>query len=207
MRPLPHLLAVTSDSVCRSPDFAARSAALAGAAPDIGLLLRAPDSTTAQQAGFAQLALAGVRPGTAFVLVHARPDLAGALGADGVQLRRHDLAPGEARRVLPSGWIGVSVHSRGEAEAAVAEGADFVVAGNVFATSSHPDRPARGLLWLAEICQLARPVIAIGGITPERARAVRAAGAWGVAAISAVWETADPPGAARDMLAAWSAEP
>lgn len=204
MKPLARLLAVTNDTVCRTPDFSARAAAIAGAGADIGLLVRAPGSTAAQQAGFAGQALAAARGGTASILVHARPDLARAIGADGVQLRCQDLAPPDARRVLTGGWIGVSVHDRAEAEAAIAEGADFVVAGNLFETASHPDRPARGLRWLEEICALERPVIAIGGITPERAPAVRAAGAWGVAAISALWDAADPAAAARAMLAPWN---
>ncbi|HEV8600413.1 MAG TPA: thiamine phosphate synthase [Gemmatimonadales bacterium] len=204
MSPLVRVLAVTNDPICRGPDFSARAAALAGAGPGLGLLVRAPDSTTAQQAGFAHRALVAARPGGASVLVHARPDLARALGAAGVQLRRHDLAPADARRVLAVGWIGVSVHSRADAEVAIAEGADFVVAGNVFATTSHPHRPARGLAWLEAICALERPVIAIGGITPERAPVVRAAGAWGAAAISALWDAADPAAAARAMLAAWN---
>ena len=204
MKPLARLLAVTNDTVCRTPDFSARAAAIAGVGPNIGLLVRAPGSTAAQQAGFAGQALAAARSGTATILVHARPDLARAISADGVQLRRQDLAPKDARGVLTGGWIGVSVHDRAEAEAAIAEGADFVVAGNLFETASHPDRPARGLRWLEEICALERPVIAIGGITPERAPAVRAAGAWGVAAISALWDAADPPAAARAMLEPWS---
>lgn len=203
MKPLVRLLAVTNDAICRATDFSARAAAIAGSGPAVGLLVRAPDSTTAQHAGFVQQALAA-RPAPTLLLVHARPDLAHALGADGAQLRRHDLAPADARRVLAGGWIGVSVHGRAEAEAALAEGADFVVAGNVFATTSHPDRPARGLAWLADLCTLDRPVIAIGGVTPERAPDVRAAGAWGVAAISALWEAADPAAAARGILAAWS---
>lgn len=203
MRPLARLLAVTNDAVCRAADFPARAAALAATGPATGLLVRAPGCTAAEHAGFAEQAAAAARPAEAMVLVHARPDLAHAVGAHGVQLRRSDLAPADARRML-SGWIGVSVHDRAEAEAAITEGADFLLAGNVFATTSHPERPARGLAWLEAICALGRPVIAIGGITKERAPAVRQAGAWGAAAISALWETADPAAAAHAILAAWT---
>jgi thiamine-phosphate diphosphorylase len=102
------------------------------------------------------------------------------------------------------GWIGVSVHSDQEAAAAIAEGADYLIAGNVFATSSHPDRPPRGLEWLRGICRLARPVVAIGGVTTERAALVRNAGAWGIAAISAFWAAEDPAAAALALLAPWA---
>jgi thiamine-phosphate pyrophosphorylase len=56
---------------------------------------------------------------------------------------------------------------------------------------------------LGEFLQVGRPVIAIGGITPDRAVAVHAVGAWGVAAIRAVWDAPDPVAAAEAMLAPW----
>jgi len=203
MKPLPRLLAVTTDAICRAADFEARAAAIAAAGPDSGLLVRAPASSTAEHAGYAERAAAVTRRFDAMLLLHARPDLARAVGADAIQLRRDDLAPGDARRVLGDGWIGVAVHDRAEAEAAIAEGADFLVAGNVFETASHPGRPAKGTEWLAELCALPRPVIAIGGITTARAAELRRAGAWGIAAIAALWEVADSGAATRAMLAAW----
>jgi len=206
MRPLPRVFAVTTDQICRVADFGVRAAAIAGTGPAAALMVRAPGSTAAQHAAFTERVVALARPAEATVIVHARPDLARAAGAQGVQLRLRDLAVGDARRVLGPGWIGVSVHSREEAESAIAEGADYLVAGNVFETSSHPDRPARGLPWLGELCRLGPPVLAIGGVTPERAPAVRQTGAWGVAAISALWETDDPAAAAMAMAAPWTEE-
>jgi thiamine-phosphate diphosphorylase len=205
MRPLPRLLAVTTDAICRAADFDSRAAAIAAAGPAAGLLVRAPAASAAQHADFAERAAAAVRSTEAMLLIHARPDLARAVGAPAVQLRRTDLSPADARAVLGRGWIGVSVHSRAEAEAAFVEGADYVVAGNVFETSSHPGRPAQGTAWLAELCALGKPVIAIGGITPARAGQVRRAGAWGAAAITAVWDAPDPGAAALAMLTAWEA--
>jgi len=206
VRPLPRLFAVTTDAVCRAADFGVRAAAVAALGPAVALVVRAPGSTAAQQAAFAERVTALARPPEAAVVVHARPDLARALAAQGVQLRRHDLAPADARLVLSSGWIGVSVHSRDEAASALAEGADYLVAGNVFETTSHPERPARGLPWLAEICGLGAPVVAIGGITPARAPEVRAAGAWGVAAITALWDAPDPAAAALGLAQPWTGE-
>ena len=206
MRPLPRLFAVTTDAVCRAADFGVRAAAVAALGPAAALVVRAPGSTAAQQAAFAERVTALARPPEAAVIVHARPDLARALSAQGVQLRRADLAPADARRVLQRGWIGVSVHGRDEAESAIAEGADYLVAGNVFETTSHPERPARGLPWLEEICRLGAPVVAIGGITAARAPEVRAAGAWGVAAITALWDAPDPAAAALGLARPWTGE-
>lgn len=206
MRPLPRLFAVTTDAICRAADFGVRAAAVAALGPAAALVVRAPGGTTAQLAAFAERVTALARPPEAAVVVHARPDLARAVGAQGVQLRREDLAPRDARLVLSSGWIGVSVHSRAEAESAIAEGADYLVAGNVFETSSHPGRPARGVAWLAELCSLGVPVVAIGGITAERAPEVKLAGAWGVAAITALWDAPDSAAAALALVAPWTAE-
>jgi thiamine-phosphate diphosphorylase len=204
MRPLPRLLAVTSDEIWGDPEFDQRAAAILAVGPAVGLLVRAPLATAAEHAQFAERGVALARPVEAAILVHARPDLAQAVGADGVQQRRGDLSPADARRVLPKGWIGVSVHGREEAQAAIAEGADFLVAGNVFGTASHPDRPPRGLAWLAELCGLGRPVYGIGGVTAERAPDLRRAGAWGAAAISALWEATEPGAAALAILEAWN---
>ncbi len=205
MRPLPRLFAVTTDAICRAADFGVRAAAVAALGPAAALVVRAPGGTAAQLAVFAERVTALARPPEAAVIVHARPDLALGLGAQGVQLRRDDLAPRDARLVLPRGWIGVSVHSREEAETAIAEGADYLVAGNVFETRSHPG-PGLGLPWLAELCSLRVPVVAIGGITPARADEVKRAGAWGAAAIAAIWEAADPATAAVALAAPWTAE-
>jgi thiamine-phosphate diphosphorylase len=206
MRPLPRLFAVTTDTICRAADFGVRAAALAALGPAAGLVVRAPGGTTAQLAAFAERVTALARPPEAAVIVHARPDLARAMGAQGVQLRREDLAPRDARLVLESGWIGVSVHSRKDAETAITEGADYLMAGNVFETSTHPGRPPRGLAWLAELCSLGTPVVAIGGITAARAHGVKQAGAWGAAAITALWEAPDPAAAALALVAPWTAE-
>ena len=206
MRPLPRLFAMTTDSICRAADFGVRAAAIAAAGPAVALVVRAPDSTTAQHAAFAERITALARPPQAAVFVHARPDLARTVGAAGVHLRAGDLAPGDARLVLGDGWIGRSVHSREEAEAALDEGADYLMAGSVFETASHPGRPPLGLTWLAEIAKLGRPVVAIGGITPARAAAVRDAGAWGAAVIAAAWDAGDPAAATTALLAPWAEE-
>jgi thiamine-phosphate pyrophosphorylase len=204
MRPLPRVFAVTDLAICRRTDFAIRAAAIASAGAGIAIVVRTPGATAAEQLAVLDRVRALARPAEASVFGHGDPAVALAAGAQGVQLRRSDLRPDQARRVLGrgQGWIGVSVHQRDEAEQAFAEGADFVVAGSVFASPSHPDRAPRGLDWLAELVALGRPVVAIGGVTAALAPSVRAAGAWGVAAITALWDASDPARAATDLLQA-----
>jgi thiamine-phosphate diphosphorylase len=100
--------------------------------------------------------------------------------------------------------VGRSVHSAREAELAAREGADYLMVGNVYRTSSHPDRPPGGLALVRDSARLGLPVIAIGGIDPARAAEVRDQGAYGVAAISALWGAANPAAAALALLAPWS---
>lgn len=203
MRPLPRLHAVTNDAICRGADFGIQAAAIAAAGSGVAIHARAPESTAAQLTIFARRLVALARPPEAAVIVSGRPDIARGVGAQGVQLRAGDLPASDARAVLGDGWIGRSVHSEAEAEAAVAEGADYLVVGTIYESSSHPGRSPAGLEMIRAAAALGRPVIAIGGMNPERARAARDAGAWGVAAISALWQAKDPYAAALELLAPW----
>lgn len=202
MRPFPRLHAVTNDAICRGAAFGIQAAAIAAAGSAVALHARAPDSTAAQLTVFATRLVALARPPEAAVIISGRPDLARAVGAQGVQLRPGDLSVVDARAVLGSGWVGRSVHSPAEAEAAVAAGADYLVVGMIFESVSHPERTPAGLGMIRSVAALGRPVIAIGGMNPERARAAREAGAWGVAAISALWGAKDPHAATLAMVEA-----
>lgn len=204
MRPLPRLHAVTDAEVLAAPDFGVRAAAIAAAGSAVALHARDRTAGGAALARTAARLLTLARPAEAAVFVSGRPDVAAALGAQGVQLAAKDLAPADARRILPAGWIGRSVHTEAEAAAAVDEGADYLLVGNVYQTASHPGRPAAGLDLVRAAAVLGRPVIAIGGIDAARAAAVREAGAWGVAAIAALWRAPDPAAAALALLAPWA---
>ncbi|MGN6391869.1 MAG: thiamine phosphate synthase [Gemmatimonadales bacterium] len=203
MRPLPRLHAVTDGTVLAAEDFGIRAAAIAAAGPAVALHARDHAASGAALARAAVRMTALARPPEAAVFVNGRPDIAAALGASGLQLASSDLAPEDARRVYPVGWIGRSVHDADEASAAVREGADFLLVGNVYPTASHPGRPAAGLDLVRATAALGRPVIAIGGIDASRAHEVRAAGAYGVAAIGALWQADDPAAAALALLAPW----
>jgi len=204
VRPLPRLHAVTDAAVITAPDFAARAAAIAAAGSAVALHARDRSSGGAALARVALRLVALAGPPEAAVFVNARPDVAQAAGAQGVQLGGADLRPAEARASFPRGWIGRSVHSAREAELAAGEGADYLVVGNVYQTSSHPGRPAGGLALVRDSARLGLPVIAIGGIDAGRAAEVRDEGAYGVAAISALWWAADPAAAALALLAPWT---
>src|SRR5439155_16665291 len=204
MRPLPRLFAFTDDAVCQRDAYGIQAAAIASAGSAVAIVVRAPQTPTARRADLLERTLALVTPPEAAAFAHGDPALGRAYGAAGVQLRGSDLPAAEARRILPNGWVGVSVHSHEEARRALAEGAHYLVAGNVFQTTSHPGRPAQGLEWLAALAQLEAPVVAIGGMTPPRAVQAQRAGAWGVAAISALWDAPDPAGAAAAFLEPWS---
>jgi thiamine-phosphate diphosphorylase len=206
MRPLPRLHAFTDASLLSDPELGIRAAAIAAAGPAVALHVRARGAGAALLVAAAGRLLALARPPEAAVLVSERSDIAAAVGAHGVQLARRDLIPSDARRVLLHGWIGCSVHNRSEAEESVREGADFLVVGNVYQTATHPGRAAAGLELVRDAATLGVPVIAIGGITPERVWAVRAAGAYGVAAIRALWYAPDPASATLAMLEPWLAD-
>ncbi len=139
--------------------------------------------------------------GVPFVM-NDRPDLATLVDAAGLHLGQDDLPVAEARRVVgPSVRIGRSTHDEAQAARAVEEGADVVAFGPVFDTTSkeRPD-PVVGLERLAEVCAAsAAPVVAIGGLTLERAPALVTAGArWG-AVIGALAKAEDPEGAAAAL--------
>lgn len=127
------------------------------------------------------------------IVVNDRLDVALAAGA-GVHLRADGVPVARARAIAPPGMlIGRSIHDLSEASDAT--GADYAIFGSVFPTRSKPDAAAAGLDRLATIARaVAAPVLAIGGVTPENARACLDAGAAGVAAIGVFLPEGREPG-------------
>jgi thiamine-phosphate pyrophosphorylase len=204
MRPLPRVHAFTEEELIGEPDFGVRAAAIAAAGSAVALHARAEHASTAALTALTLRLLSLARPPEAAVFVSRRADLAAAVGAAGVQLRSGDLSPSQIRRFFPGGWLGRSVHSDAEAQSAAEEGCDFLVVGSVYPTLSHPELSPQGLDLVHSTAKLGLPVIAIGGITPERAWEVQQAGAYGVAAIGALWRVPDPARAALALLQPWS---
>lgn len=132
--------------------------------------------------------------GRTLFMVNADVELALAVAADGVHLPERGASVAEVRsRLWRGSLVGRSVHSVDAARAAEAEGADYVKVGNIFATDSHPDRAPAGLNLVREVrAAVTLPLIVVGGITPENAREVIAAGADGVAVIGAILGSREP---------------
>ena len=165
--------------------------------------LREKDLNSRQLLSLAQDLLTDVHKHQALMLINDRVDIAKAIGADGVHLRSDSLPVQQARQILgPQALIGKSSHSVNEALTARADGADFLVLGPIYDTPSKKMYgPPLGLAVLKDACQLCTlPIYAIGGITPERTQAVREAGAYGVAVISAILESATIPSTTRHFL-------
>ncbi|HEX3175361.1 MAG TPA: thiamine phosphate synthase [Methylomirabilota bacterium] len=142
------------------------------------------------------------------LVVNDRVDVALAVGADGVQRTHASLPVDHIRRIAGTRLaVGASVHSLEDAIDAEVRGADWIVFGPVYDTPSKRRWGApQGLDRLAKVASAVRvPVVAIGGITPARVGAVRAAGAAGVAAIAAILDTDSPADATRRFLDALAA--
>lgn len=149
-----------------------------------------------EQAGalLALCATRGVR-----LIVNDDQALAQAIGADGVHLGEADGDAHAARVVLGAdALIGVSCYDDLQrARAVVAAGADYVAFGAFFPSSTKPNARRAGLNLLRDSAGFGVPRVAIGGITPDNARSVVAAGADLIAVVSGVFDAPDPPAAAR----------
>lgn len=129
--------------------------------------------------------------------------------ADGLHLPEFGQSVSEVRQIVgPDFLIGCSVHSVEGAKKAANEGADYLLAGTIFASQSHPEVVPRGWVLLAEIAAVVDlPLIAIGGITPQNLGLCLDAGAVGVAVLSQIMQASDPQAAAqayrKALDAAW----
>jgi len=130
------------------------------------------------------------------VIVNDRVDLARLCGAAGVHVGQEDVPPGAARAQLgPSAIVGLSTHTIEQVEAAAREPVTYIAVGPVFGTATKATGyDAVGLDLVRAAVDLAGglPVVAIGGITLERAPEVLASGASAVAVISDLVRGGDP---------------
>ena len=136
-------------------------------------------------------------------LVNDRPDLAQAVGADGVHVGQEDTGLTEARNLLgPNALLGGSAHTVEEALAAQAAGADYLGCGAVFGSGTKHNVRQMPLETLTAICQAVDiPVVAIGGISGENVGKLAGSGICGVAVISAIYAAKDVKAAAADLKA------
>ena len=137
------------------------------------------------------------------LIVNDRPDIAALLGAGGVHVGQDDLAVESARAIVGrKPWVGVSTHNLAQVDEADKTSADYIAFGPVFttATKERPD-PVVGLQLLAEArTHTHKPLVAIGGITLERAADTYRAGADSLAVVRDLINAADPAGQARAFL-------
>ncbi|MGH9788508.1 MAG: thiamine phosphate synthase, partial [Candidatus Acidiferrales bacterium] len=154
--------------------------------------LRAKQASSRELLSAARELLAAL-PSSCSLIVNDRADVVALAGAAGVHLGQDDLPAAAAREVLgPGKLIGLSTHNAEQVQAAASAAVDYLAFGPIFATTSKY-KPARvvGCDGLREVRSLTKkPLVAIGGITPENAGQVVAAGADSVAVISG-WLAAD----------------
>ena len=137
-------------------------------------------------------------------IVNDRPDIALLVGAGGVHVGQTDLGVEQSRRIVGrEPWVGVSTHNLEQVDAADRTSADYVAFGPVFSTSTKEKAdPVVGLQLLAEARKrTSKPLVAIGGITLERAADTYRAGADSLAVIRDLLEASDPGVQARAFLA------
>jgi thiamine-phosphate pyrophosphorylase len=136
-------------------------------------------------------------------IVNDRADVAALADASGVHVGQEDLDVEEARVVIgESKLVGISTHNREQFEQAAATSADYIAVGPIFSTStkSNPD-PVVGTEFVRQVRPLTdKPIVAIGGITLERAAGVVQAGADSVAVISDILRAPDPGARARQFI-------
>ena len=164
--------------------------------------LRERDLSTGELLSLAQEIQKVTVPGSVSLIINDRADLTMALNLDGVHLRSDSLPPFPVRQLIgPRRLIGVSTHSIEDVRRANQDGADYVVFGPIFETASKRSfGTPLGLHVLGDVCRRSSiPVLAIGGITCDRVRDIRRAGAHGVAVIGALLTRDDIGEAVREF--------
>jgi thiamine-phosphate pyrophosphorylase len=148
--------------------------------------LRDKSASSDARLALADAVVARVHAAGGRVIVNDRPDIARLSGADGVHVGQDDMAVEDARRFLGGGAIvGLSTHDEAQVEAGLATSASYLAVGPIYGTATKDTGyTARGLGLIRFAAGRGRPIVAIGGITLERAADVLAAGATSVAVIS-----------------------
>ena len=199
---VPALHALTNDVVLADPGFvAAATAVMQACRSRVAIHLRAAETTAHRMLELAlELRVVSEVTGS-WVLINDRVDLAIISGVTGAQLTSRSLTITDARRIAPQMVIGASVHATADAWMTAQSGATFLVAAPSSDDASHSADPMDFLQRVVDAAE-ACPVIAVGGMTPERVHAVVRAGAAGVAAVRGIWLD-DAVTATRRYLAAY----
>ena len=172
------------------------AAAVAGGVTIVQLRDKAGPARVLAEAG--RTLLAHLRPLGIPLLINDRIDVAHAIGADGVHIGQDDLPPAAARTMLGRhAIIGLSITEAAQLET-IDGTVDYVGLGPLFPTGTKPDAaPVLGETEFAALRKrIDRPVVAIGGISMQNAARALAAGADGIAVVSAICAAIDPRAAA-----------
>jgi thiamine-phosphate diphosphorylase len=168
--------------------------------------LRVKTSASRVFLALADEVIAAARPHGATVIVNDRADIARMAAAGGVHVGQEDLPPEVARAVLGRGVLGVSTHSAQQVDDALLTSTDYIAVGPVYATDSKATGYSPcGLDLVRYAARHATPIVAIGGITLERAGEVLAAGAAAVAVISDVIAAENVESRVREYVRALAA--
>lgn len=148
--------------------------------------LRDKSSSSAERLALADAAVTRARPARVQIIVNDRPDIAAMARADGVHVGQEDLSVADTRLIVGANAIvGISTHDPAQVDAAARTDATYIAVGPIYGTSTkETGYTARGLELVRYAANTGRPVVAIGGITLERAAEVIDAGAAAVAVIS-----------------------
>lgn len=137
------------------------------------------------------------------LIVNDRPDIAALVGAGGVHVGQEDMGVEEARGICGKDrWVGASTHTLEQVGRAAETSADYIAVGPIFATGTKLNPgPMVGTQFIREARRLTRkPIVAIGGITAERATEVLDAGADSLAVAGDLLKAGDPGNRAREFL-------
>ncbi|PYT46661.1 MAG: thiamine phosphate synthase [Acidobacteria bacterium] len=137
------------------------------------------------------------------LVVNDRPDVAAVAGANGVHVGQEDLGVEEVRRVVGAEkLVGVSTHNLEQFERAAASSVDYIAVGPIFTTGTKSNLdPVVGTQFIREVRPLTdKPIVAIGGITLQRAPEIIESGADSVAVISDILRAPEPAARARQYI-------
>lgn len=201
------LYPILDTSIFPEPEAAVRTLPVLARAGVRLVQLRAKDKGARDFCAWAAPIVACARDVAILTLINDRADVARATGADGVHVGQDDPTPSVMRRFLgKEAIIGISTHSVEQAREAEREPVDYVAIGPVFATrtKNNPD-PVLGPAGVEAVrAVVERPLVAIGGITLEKAPSVRAAGADSLAVVAALWNDPRP---LEEVLDEWMGLP
>lgn len=202
----PRLYAIVDEAVAERHGLSVPDLARAYLRAGVRLLqVRAKRASSGRLLAWCDEIVAAARFTGALVIVNDRADVARLSGADGVHVGQDDLSVEAVRRVVGDGaLVGLSTHTLEQVKAALRQQISYVAVGPVFGTSTKDTGyPAVGVDLVRQAARIAgkRPVVAIGGITLERAPMVLEAGATSVAVISDLLAGGDPERRAREFVA------